>query len=369
MDCFLASSSHRSGEANSARIEGDSVDWLLAMPGSVSATLAVPPGAQGGYTTSAATDAGISPALTVQELTGLVSAYAVSADFHAGAKDPAANHQRLIAGELARLRAEVAAGASDAELATAVERIGYLDGVASGALIELAQQQDAVNRSMWETIAEAKNGTLGILRGPGATVDVVQSVITQGTTRSALDDAVITRIRSDLAAEQAEANQARGAALARALSAIHVPERAGAGSVEMQLLRGARLAPTAPTVAEIRSARHAELAGHLTDHTYGSADSHTSAAVTRHDQMRVRSGVKGERPTPGTVVVPAGVKPLPHERATAESLAAAGRDVEFIRATTMGRTPDALVDGVRWELKAIKGDGPGTVVQERRRRP
>lgn len=60
----------------------------------------------------------------------------------------------------------------------------------------------------------------------------------------------------------------------------------------------------------------------------------------------------------GRVIVPAGVNVWPHELKTAEALARAGYVVEFIPRSDVEheKTPDVLIDGVAWEMKAPKSD-------------
>ncbi|MEO7446633.1 MAG: hypothetical protein ABI336_00060 [Humibacillus sp.] len=56
-------------------------------------------------------------------------------------------------------------------------------------------------------------------------------------------------------------------------------------------------------------------------------------------------------------------EPHPHEQATAERLRAKGHDVEFLPRSDTVKSPDALIDGERWEFKAPVGNSPGTIIQ------
>ncbi len=60
-----------------------------------------------------------------------------------------------------------------------------------------------------------------------------------------------------------------------------------------------------------------------------------------------------EKPSGEIILVP-GVNVRPHELRTAEALARTGRTVRFIKKSDRPRetTPDALVDGIRWEFKS-----------------
>lgn len=56
----------------------------------------------------------------------------------------------------------------------------------------------------------------------------------------------------------------------------------------------------------------------------------------------------------GHIDIPGDVDVWPHELATAKALARAGHDVRFIKKSNIEheKTPDCLVDGDCWELKA-----------------
>lgn len=64
-----------------------------------------------------------------------------------------------------------------------------------------------------------------------------------------------------------------------------------------------------------------------------------------------------------------GVKPWPHEEATAHALAEHGRNVVFKKKTERFKTPtaDVLLDGVIWEFKAPNGKRLSSVERNLRR--
>ena len=61
----------------------------------------------------------------------------------------------------------------------------------------------------------------------------------------------------------------------------------------------------------------------------------------------------------GKVIIPAGTDVWPHELETAEALAAAGFEVEFVRRTEGkgAKSADVVIDGVLWEMKAPESSG------------
>ena len=58
----------------------------------------------------------------------------------------------------------------------------------------------------------------------------------------------------------------------------------------------------------------------------------------------------------GKIIIGPGLNVWPHELRTAEALARAGHTVEFVRKSEVDhqRTPDVLIDGVPFEMKAPK---------------
>lgn len=62
----------------------------------------------------------------------------------------------------------------------------------------------------------------------------------------------------------------------------------------------------------------------------------------------------------GCIVIPAGVKPWPHEMRVVEILADSGCVVEFLPTANM-RTADALVDGVEFEIKSPRSSNANSL--------
>jgi hypothetical protein len=60
----------------------------------------------------------------------------------------------------------------------------------------------------------------------------------------------------------------------------------------------------------------------------------------------------------GTVIIPADLNVWDHELKSAQALAAAGYTVEFLPASNehQAKSPDILMDGLRWEIKSPKTD-------------
>lgn len=58
----------------------------------------------------------------------------------------------------------------------------------------------------------------------------------------------------------------------------------------------------------------------------------------------------------GNITIPGDAEVWPHEQRTAAALARAGHGVEFIKKSNKNRekTPDVLINGERWEMKAPK---------------
>lgn len=61
--------------------------------------------------------------------------------------------------------------------------------------------------------------------------------------------------------------------------------------------------------------------------------------------------------TKGKIVIQPGANVWEHEMATAKALAAAGYDVTFIKASTISheKSPDVMINGEEWEIKAPEG--------------
>lgn len=73
--------------------------------------------------------------------------------------------------------------------------------------------------------------------------------------------------------------------------------------------------------------------------------------------------------TKGKIIREPGLNVWPHEMRTAEALANAGYTVEFIRKSEKDyeKTPDVLIDGILWEMKAPKSGKLHMVEQNLRR--
>lgn len=68
----------------------------------------------------------------------------------------------------------------------------------------------------------------------------------------------------------------------------------------------------------------------------------------------------------GKVVIPAGVRPWPHELRVANILALAGHGVEFLP-TSMIKTADILLDGVEFEIKSPLTNNPKKIIRNIKR--
>lgn len=238
-------------EIHTAALEEEAMGWLLAMPESVSDTLEAPDPT--GAFAWLGTD-GHHPRLRLDELTGLLAAFAVDENLGLDGRAPAATYRRLIDGELERLRPRSAHGAAEED----VRRIGFYDAAASAALTETARSQDAVNRSMWTTLAEAKNVVISGRVGSLSLADSLHGLVVDGTTRTALDELVISTVTSDVAGRQAETNDARSASLSASIRAA-LAEQSLSWSPDLLLAAGRALAPPTPTGAQARAARDAAL--------------------------------------------------------------------------------------------------------------
>ncbi len=88
-----------------------------------------------------------------------------------------------------------------------------------------------------------------------------------------------------------------------------------------------------------------------------------SSGGSRPPGPPIRRSAAADEPTPGRVSVPAGARPVAHEIDTATRLASAGHDVEFLVPSNLpgAKTPDVLVDGIRWEMKSPLGSSKTTI--------
>jgi hypothetical protein len=247
-------STTRSYAEHNGRLEDAAVGWVLAMRASIGETLRPSePGAPGAY--SATSVDGHQPRLRRDELAGIVGAFAVADDFRAGSKDPAANHRTLIETELDTLRRTARTGTvGDADLV----RIAYFDAVASAALIDVARAQDAFNRSMWSNLTEAKNIVLSARGGPLPLGHAVHGLVSEGSTRTPVDNLVISGLSSDITGRQAEANDDRTSGLMAAVRTALADNRL-TWSPDDRMAAGKALAPPSPTAAQARAERNAEV--------------------------------------------------------------------------------------------------------------
>ncbi|HET7800929.1 MAG TPA: hypothetical protein VFL38_10930, partial [Humibacillus xanthopallidus] len=223
-------------ESSSAALESAAVDWVIAMPDAIDLTLR--------RTDVVAVDSwtvkvgeGHQPLLRLDELSGLVGAFAVGVDTTRAGKAPAAGYRRLIDAELGRgallSRAARESGSGDLPLGPSLDlpldrlatRVGFFEQSASAALVTVARRHDAANLSMWRTLAEAKALAVAWREGPKALGSALVTLASGDTNRTAEDDLAISLIRSDIELEQTRVDERRTAALTAALEAL----RSGAG--------------------------------------------------------------------------------------------------------------------------------------------
>jgi hypothetical protein len=355
--------------AEAGELEATVAGWLTQMRASLDRSVAQPVadavGGGGGWSTS--TEAGVQPSLTVAEVASVVGALALEDPWGPGASEPGAAFVRLVDGELAHL-AEVAHAASGEtslqapeEVARTLSRLGFVDQAGSAALVAAARRRDELDRTSWQTLAEAKN-VAASLGNPVAAAMTVKDLVTGGTTRSSLDDLVVELVRSDAELEQTRLAEARRATL---LDRVHEVVAGGLvgqpGSAAVLLASGASRAPATATSAAVAQARQRLR-----------TDAATTALWDRLDDRRsktVRGAVRSTPDAGSAGVVERGARDHRQQKEldTADRLDRAGHDVEFLPASGDGRSADALVDGLAWEFKALTGAGPSTVTDALRR--
>jgi hypothetical protein len=342
------------------------VVWFSAMRTNVDRALASPLfGRRSGY--AAETGEGHQPSLAADELTAVIAALTIDTGTGLHAKDPAATYNRLLETEIAWTQRSVAEGRDPS---SDVARIGFIDQSGSVALVTVARRQDELNRAALQGAAEAKN-VIEVVRkgGPIGLVSMVQSYVTGGTSRTAGDDLVIALLRSNVELAQTERDDARRAALVARIEAL-----TGRGSAEVRtsLDAGTGHAPALPTAAQLRAARDAEIRAAWEAFRDSKVQALSESLV---DRVKERTGPNDrvhittpDSPNPrGTVTCVDGRKVKPHERETAERLAAAGHDVHFLAESGVGKSADALIDGKQWEFKTVNGTSPDTVTQQLRK--
>lgn len=240
--------------ANEGTLEETVVDWLHQMHSSVITTIAAPSCAASTARAIEGPD-GFEPVLTPEELTRIVGALAVGTDLRRGRQAPAVEHQRLVQAELASARARAERGEA---VDVAVIRVAFYERAASAALMDEAARQDGLNRRLLQDAAEGKNALLAVRAGVSGVTHALASILVSGTTRGAGDDLVISLLRSDVSAEQAEANEVREARIAAELARLLTgPDRAGSASALWAV--GRRAAPATPTSEDLRAARRTEI--------------------------------------------------------------------------------------------------------------
>lgn len=247
-------SSARLYEQNTGQLESTLVSWVSGLGPSIDATLRAASEGRVVDGWSVASGDGYAPNLQAAELVALVGAFAVDDTFALGALAPAENYRRLERLELTRLRQDAW---NDAPIDATISRLAFFDVAASTALLTKAIGQDAVNQQLWQGLAEAKNVALG-LRTLSGTKDVVMGFVTSGTTRSPLDDLVISVVRSNVAQSQALADEARSAALHDALARLSAP-RLGEPTVRALIAAGVAAAPALPSSRQLGDARRREI--------------------------------------------------------------------------------------------------------------
>lgn len=238
-------------QANSAALESAAVGWVGQMRESVAITLHAldldrPPtgAAADGY--AVRVEDTTQPLLATAELARLVGAFALGTEHTGRGKDPDAAYEQLIADEVQHVADEVRAGLDPRD---SLLRLGFYHGSSSAALLDVAERQDRLNEEMWQNVATVKN----LAVGPDRLGDAV-ALVTQGSNRSALDDLVITAVRSDVGVEQAEANERRFASLLATVAPLLRAASGGAAPLTA-LARGAALAPPTASAATLRQAR------------------------------------------------------------------------------------------------------------------
>lgn len=243
-------------EGNTARLEAAAVDWVLAMPESIDMTLRQPETVTAASWSTPVGD-GHQPRLRLEELTGLIGAFAVGDDHTRAAKAPTPAYQRLVDGELDRA-AQPAPGAGRRDLEAVAIRVGFFEQAASAALVAVARRQDLANQSMWRTFAEAKALAVAWRHGPQAVGTALSTLLSGGTNRTPQDDLAISLIRSDVELEQTTADERRTAGVALALDDLRSAGACPDLPTTALLAAGAGRAPALPTSEHVRAGRQQE---------------------------------------------------------------------------------------------------------------
>jgi hypothetical protein len=339
--------------AASGRLESTVVEWLAGMRDSVDATLALPFDG-GGYTRPG--ESGPQPRLLTGELVSVVQALALGSTFALRAQQPADHYRQLLAGELGHVRDRAGAGDVSSDLV----RIGFFEAAAAAGLVVAARRQDDANRQLLRGAMDAKSVMLEARAGPGGLVSAASQFVQEGTARTALDELVVSLLRSDVELAQTVLQEQRREDLVEQLRAL-----TGDPAVAAVLALGASHAPALATSQELRRQRAAEIRAAY-DAVRDEATMDRLASPPGHRRTD-RSDIADPRLSrqaegPGSIDLSRVTKVKPHEQATAERLARAGHDVEFIPRRDTGKSADAFVDGELWEFKAPTGNGSQTVV-------
>ncbi|WP_330472832.1 hypothetical protein [Terrabacter sp. C0L_2] len=246
---MLDASTTRIYSRATAPLETLVVEWLSAMRDNVDLALTTPTLGAPAARYAAPTSTGAQPWLDTHELTGIVGALAVDTGMGLHARETGAAYDRLVEHELDQARRSVQAGYD-------VVRLGFFDQSASAALVDVARRQDVLNRRAWQGLAEAAHVIAMIFRG-GVTglFSTAQTYAEGGTLRTALDDLVISMVRSNVELAQTERNDTRRSELANRIAAITGTR----DTVLPAMAVGAARGPALPTAEALRTARAAEI--------------------------------------------------------------------------------------------------------------
>ena len=352
-------STTRQYERHTAAVENQAVDWALAMPANVTRALNTPGLGADSDEYAGPAGGGFQPVLSVGELNNLVAAFTLSTDFSAGPKEPAANYQRLLSGSVADARADVVSGLC---VDDGIQRMAFFDAAASWALIGLARKQDTFNASMWTNLAEATNFVMALRKGTKELRNHIKTLIVDRTTLTPYESLAISVVRSDVELKQATTNEARTAALTTLLNGIRTTTTKGPDSLRVLLKSGSNRLTPLPTADQLGLTRVSEIDAALRA-VAGRPDPTPLHLAPPQPALAPGAQFVYDPLTGGSIRLPADGKPQPHEIRTAERLMSMGHRVQFLSATHVGRTPDALLDGVQWEFKAPSGSGKNNVVQ------
>ncbi|MDN5765225.1 MAG: hypothetical protein L0H78_05350 [Humibacillus sp.] len=349
--------------ANTAVVEHETVDWLLAMPSNVTRALNTPGLGVDSDEYASLAGGGFQPVLSVGELSNLAGAFTLSTDFSAGAKDPAENYQRLLSGSLVAARADASSGGS---VDDDIQRMAFFDTAASWALIGRARRQDALNASMWSNLAEATNFVVALRKGTKALRDHVKTLIVDGSTLNDYEKLAISVVRSDVELKQSVANQQRSAALTDLLRGIRATAPKSPGKIQVLMKNGSNRLTPLPTADQVGLARVTEIdaAVRAVQARSDSAPLHLTpcAPALAHGVQFVFDPLTG-----GSIDRSEKDHLEQHELETAERLMSRGHRISFIAETGVGTSPDAWVDGEQWEFKAVKGFSTNTLERAVRR--